>query len=52
MTINNLPMNTRGRKTKEDITKAVLHAVADPSVRVILITGRGRRLSPVRTSKR
>jgi len=42
MTINNPPMNTLGRKTKEDITKAVLHAVADPSVRVILITGRGR----------
>ena len=42
MTIDNPPMNTLGRKTKEDITRAVLHAVADPRVRVILLTGRGR----------
>lgn len=42
MTIDNPPMNTIGRKTKADITKAVLQASADPKVRVILITGKGK----------
>ncbi len=35
-------MNTLGRKTKSDITRNVLQAVADPRVRVILLTGKGR----------
>jgi len=42
MTIDNPPMNTLGRKTKSDITRNVLQAVADPRVRVILLTGKGR----------
>jgi len=42
MTIDNPPMNTIGRKTKADITRAVLEAVADPKVRVILLTGKGK----------
>lgn len=42
MTIDNPPMNTIGRKTKGDIIRAVLEAVADPKVRVILLTGKGK----------
>ncbi len=42
MTIDNPPMNTISRKTKADITRAVLEAVADPKVRVILLTGKGK----------
>ncbi|MFY9398528.1 MAG: enoyl-CoA hydratase-related protein [Desulfomonilia bacterium] len=42
MTIDNPPMNTLGRKTKADILKSVMAACADPAVRVILITGKGR----------
>lgn len=42
MTIDNPPMNTLGRKTKADITRNVLQAAADPQVRVILLTGKGK----------
>lgn len=42
MTIENPPMNTLGSKTRADITANILQAVADPMVRVILLTGKGR----------
>lgn len=42
MTIDNPPMNTVGRKTKADIVKTALEAIADPKVRVILLTGKGK----------
>jgi enoyl-CoA hydratase / 3-hydroxyacyl-CoA dehydrogenase len=42
MYVDNPPMNTLGRKTKGDITRTMLEAVADPKVRVIIITGKGR----------
>ncbi|HNY66115.1 MAG TPA: enoyl-CoA hydratase-related protein [Deltaproteobacteria bacterium] len=42
MLVDNPPMNTLGRKTKGDITRAVLEAVADPKVRVVVLTGKGR----------
>jgi enoyl-CoA hydratase/3-hydroxyacyl-CoA dehydrogenase len=42
MTIENPPMNTLGYKTRGDIAANVLQAVADPRVRVILLTGKGR----------
>jgi len=42
MTIENPPMNTLGSKTRADIAANVLQAVADPKVRVILLTGKGR----------
>ncbi len=42
MYIDNPPMNTLGYKTKADITRCVLQAVADPRVRVILMTGKGK----------
>jgi enoyl-CoA hydratase/3-hydroxyacyl-CoA dehydrogenase len=41
MTVDHPPMNTLGSKTLADITANVLQAVADPKVRVILITGNG-----------
>ena len=42
MTIDNPPMNTLGYKTRADVTANVLQAVADPRVRVILLTGNGK----------
>lgn len=42
MTIDNPPMNTVGRKTKADIVRTALEAIADPKVRVILLTGKGK----------
>ncbi len=42
MTIENPPMNTLGYKTRSDIAASMLQAEADPRVRVILLTGKGR----------
>ncbi|MCD6571622.1 MAG: enoyl-CoA hydratase/isomerase family protein [Deltaproteobacteria bacterium] len=42
MTIDNPPMNALSNKTVNDITSVTLKAVADPDVRVIIITGKGK----------
>ena len=42
MTVENPPMNVLSEKTVNDITNTVLKAVADPKVRVIILTGKGR----------
>jgi len=42
MTVENPPMNVLSEKTVNDITNTVLKAVADPKVRVIVLTGKGR----------
>lgn len=42
LTVENPPMNVLSEKTVNDITNTVLKAVADPAVRVIVLTGKGR----------
>ncbi len=42
MTIDNPPMNALDKKTVTDITNTILKVLADPAVRVIVLTGRGR----------
>jgi enoyl-CoA hydratase/3-hydroxyacyl-CoA dehydrogenase len=42
MVVENPPMNVLSIKTVNDITNCMLKAIADPSVRVIVLTGKGR----------
>jgi enoyl-CoA hydratase / 3-hydroxyacyl-CoA dehydrogenase len=41
-TVENPPMNVLSVKTVNDISNCMLKAIADPSVRVIILTGKGR----------
>jgi enoyl-CoA hydratase / 3-hydroxyacyl-CoA dehydrogenase len=42
VTVENPPMNVLSVKTINDISNCMLKAIADPSVRVIILTGKGR----------
>jgi enoyl-CoA hydratase/3-hydroxyacyl-CoA dehydrogenase len=42
VTVENPPMNVLSVKTINDISNCMLKAIADPSVRVIVLTGKGR----------
>jgi enoyl-CoA hydratase/3-hydroxyacyl-CoA dehydrogenase len=42
VTVENPPMNVLSVKTVNDISNCMLKAIADPSVRVIVLTGKGR----------